>query len=409
MGGIGLLQSRPVQIALLVIVNLFVGGMVGLERTVLPLLAKEEFGIAGKSAAVAFIISFGVVKALSNLFAGRIADLLGRKRLLVAGWVVGLPVPFLVMFAPNWNWVIFANVLLGINQGFCWSMTVNMKIDLAGPRFRGLVLGLNEFAGYSAISITALVSGYVAAVYGVRPQPFYLGVAYALAGLLLSSVPVKDTTALSKTVAGSSLPLGRAFAIATWQNTPLLSASQAGFMTNFKDGMIWGLLPLFLNAHALDIAAVGTIVALYPGTWGLLQLATGPLSDRFGRTWLIIVGMLIQGGAILWIVFTQGFALWSTGSILLGVGTAMVYPTLLAAVADHSEAEWRASALGVYRFWRDFGYAVGALVSGLLADALGTSTSMGIVGVLVIASGLVAALWLRDVQSERFTETGVTR
>jgi len=390
------LRIHASQITLLVIVNLFVGGMVGLERTVLPLVAKQDFGLIGKSAAVSFIISFGVIKALSNLFAGRIADAIGRRRLLIMGWVIGLPIPFLVMFAPNWGWIIFANVLLGINQGFCWSMTVNMKIDLAGPKYRGLVVGLNEFAGYFAVSMTALISGYIASTYGVRPQPFYLGVAFAFIGLFLSLFLVKNTQSANKAGSGSSVSLGQAFALATWKNKQLFSASQAGFMTNFKDGMAWGLFPLFFAAKGLDLASIGTIVAVYPGTWGLLQLISGPLSDRIGRKWLIAVGMLIQGGAILYIVAMHSYVHWLIGAFFLGLGTALVYPTLQAAVTDLAHADWRASALGVYRFWRDLGYAAGALVSGLLADRLGTSTSMQIGGLLVVVSSVVVTVMLRE-------------
>lgn len=396
MGTVHAQRINTGQIALLVVINLFVGGMVGLERTVLPLVAKQDFHVVGQSAAMSFIISFGVIKALSNLLAGRIADAMGRKRLLVTGWVIGIPIPFLVMFAPTWGWVVFANVLLGINQGFCWSMTVNMKIDLAGPAYRGLVVGLNEFAGYFAVSMTALASGYIASRYGVRPQPFYLGVAYVFLGLALSVFMVKNTQSMSTVASGSPVSLSRAFAITTWQNKQLLSASQAGFMTNFKDGMAWGLFPLFFTAQGLNLASVGTIIAVYPGAWGLLQLISGPLSDRIGRKWLITLGMLIQGGSILWIVSLQGYVHWLVGAFCLGLGTALVYPTLQAAVTDLSRAEWRASALGVYRFWRDLGYAAGALVSGLLADALGISISMHLVGFLAIASGLVILVVLRE-------------
>lgn len=391
-----LLRINGAQIAMLVIVNLFVGGMVGLERTVLPLVAQQDFGILGKSAAVSFIISFGVVKALSNLYAGRIADAIGRKRLLITGWLIGIPIPFLVMFAPSWGWIVFANILLGINQGFTWSMTVNMKIDLAGPKYGGLVVGLNEFAGYFAVSVTALLSGYIASAYGVRPQPFYLGVAYSLIGLFLSIFFIKNTKSAGTGGSSSPISLGKAFAITTWKNKQLFSASQAGFMTNFKDGMAWGLFPLFFTSQGLDLKSIGTIVAVYPGAWGLLQLVSGPLSDRIGRKWMISAGMFIQGVAILSIVSMHSFSSWLFGAFLLGLGTALVYPTLQAAVSDLAHAEWRASALGVYRFWRDFGYAAGALVAGLLADALGISSSMIVVGFMAVISSLITVSLLRE-------------
>lgn len=392
-----LLRIHAPQITLLVVLNLFVGGMVGLERTVLPLVAKQDFGLLGKSAAVSFIISFGIIKAISNLFAGRIADTIGRKQLLVLGWAVGIPIPLIVIFAPNWGWIIFANVLLGINQGFCWSMTVNMKIDLVGPKYRGLVVGLNEFAGYFAISMTALISGYIAATYGDRPQPFYLGVAFAVMGLLTSIFLVRNTQVGHKGGASClSISLVQSFIRTSWQDKHLFSASQAGFMTNFKDGMAWGLFPLFFAAKGLDLTSISIIVAVYPGTWGLLQLISGPLSDRIGRKWLISLGMFLQGIFILEIVLTHTFRYWLIGAIGLGLGTALVYPVLIAAVSDLSTPEWRASSLGVYRFWRDFGYAAGAWFSGILADFLGIANAMWIVGILVIASSLVVVTILRE-------------
>ncbi|KPV43779.1 MFS transporter [Alicyclobacillus ferrooxydans] len=397
MGGQSLLRINRAQITLLVILNLFVGGMVGLERTVLPLVAKVDFGLLGKSAAASFIISFGVVKAVSNLFAGQLADSIGRRQLLILGWVIGIPIPFIVMFAPNWYWIIFANVLLGINQGFCWSMTVNMKIDLAGSKYRGLVVGLNEFAGYFAISMTALISGYIAANYGVRPQPFYLGVVFAAVGLLLSVFLVKNTeVGLKGNGTTTNTPFGQSFMITSWKNKQLFSVSQAGFMTNFKDGMAWGLFPLFFADRGLALTSIAVIVAVYPGTWGVLQLLSGPLSDRMGRKWLIVLGMLIQGLSIIAITMTHDFTDWLLGAIGLGLGTALVYPVLIAAVSDLSEAESRASTLGVYRFWRDFGYAAGALVSGILADHLGTSNAMWTVGILAVISSLLVTLILRN-------------
>ena len=424
-----LLGTNAVQITLLVILNLFVGGMVGLERTVLPLVAKQDFGLLNKSAVLSFIISFGVVKAISNLAAGRIADGIGRRQLLILGWVIGIPVPLTVMLAPNWYWVIFANVLLGINQGFCWSMTVNMKIDLAGPKYRGLVVGLNEFAGYFAISITALVSGYIAAAYGVRPQPFYLGIFFAVIGLLMSTFlvhnthvghQVKHTAASSEETSDGSFAVGypvssegslegssegrspgsvsfvQSFVRTSWQDKQLFSVSQAGFMTNFKDGMAWGLFPLFFAGKGLALPSIAVIVAVYPGTWGLLQLISGPLSDRIGRKWLIVLGMVTQGLSILEIALTHSFSYWLFGAIGLGLGTALVYPVLIAAASDLSQVHSRASILGVYRFWRDFGYAAGALVSGVLANVLGISNAMWAIGVFAIVSGLLVTITLRE-------------
>lgn len=388
-------RTHIMQIALLVVVNLFVGGMVGLERTVVPLMAEQEFGIIGKSAALSFIISFGVVKAITNLFAGRIADAIGRKRLLVAGWLFGLPIPFLVMFAPTWSWIIFANVLLGINQGVTWSMTVNMKIVWAGPKNRGLVVGLNEFAGYFALSVTAFLSGYIAAHYGVRPQPFYLGVGYALLGLVFSIFLVKNSPTVAP-ASSSTFSLAQSFLETSWKNKQLFSATQAGFITNFKDGMTWGLFPLFLTAQGLSLQLTGTIVAVYPATMALFQLVSGPLSDKIGRKWLITVGMFLQGLATIWIVSTHAFIEWLGGAMLLGFGTALVYPVLIAAISDVAEPQWRASALGVYRFWRDFGYAAGALVAGVLADWFGIVTSVTSIGFIMLLSGIIVLTVLRE-------------
>ncbi|MBI3979673.1 MAG: MFS transporter [Chloroflexi bacterium] len=401
------LRANWQQFALLVVVNAFVGGMVGLERAVVPLLAEQEFGLVSRTVILSFIVSFGVVKALANLFAGRMSDRIGRKRILVAGWLVGLPVPFLVMLAPTWGWVVFANVLLGINQGLCWSTTVVMKIDLVGPARRGLAMGLNEFAGYLAVSLAALASGYLAAAYALRPQPFYLGVAFALAGLLLSLFFVREShgharheSALVDGPAGRDRAddrpkqpsFGRILLLVSWKDRALFSTSQAGLVNNLNDGMAWGLFPLVFAAAHLSIQEIGLLAAIYPGVWGIAQLVTGALSDRLGRKGLIVTGMWVQAGGIFLVLLSGGFWPWAGAMALLGLGTALVYPTLLAAVSDVAHPDWRASAVGVYRLWRDGGYALGALLAGVLADLLGVSWAIAGIGALTFASGLVV-LW----------------
>ncbi|HEX6384542.1 MAG TPA: MFS transporter, partial [Anaerolineae bacterium] len=345
------------QFALLIVVNAFVGAMVGLERTVLPLIAEADFGLASRTAILSFLISFGIVKALANLLAGGLGDRWGRKRILVAGWLVGLPVPLLIMFAPDWSWVIFANVLLGINQGLCWSTTVIMKIDLVGPKQRGLAMGLNEFAGYLAVSLSALATGYLAAAYGLRPVPFYPGLVFALLGLLLSIFLVQETEPFTRLEARLANPetespsFSQVFALTSWKNKTLFSASQAGMVNNLNDGMVWGLLPLFLAAMGLSLAHIGILAAVYPGVWGISQLFTGGLSDRLGRKWLIAGGMWLQAGGLGLLVIGRSFNWWLASAVLLGLGTAMVYPTLLAAVSDVAHPTWRGSAVGVYRLW----------------------------------------------------------
>jgi MFS family permease len=395
------LRSNWRQFWLLVLVNAFVGAMVGLERTVLPLLAQAEFGLASKSAALSFIATFGVVKALTNYFAGRLSDRYGRKPVLLAGWCFALPVPFLVMWAPSWSWVVFANVLLGINQGLAWSTTVIMKIDLVGPKQRGLAMGLNEFAGYFAVALAALGTGYLAQAYGLRPEPFYLGIACAAAGLGLSLLFVRETrhhvAVEAEAVAGASAGPGREaplssrelFARAAWGDPALSSVSQAGMVNNLNDGLAWGLFPLFFAAAGLNVAQIGVLSFIYPAVWGILQPWTGALSDRWGRKPLIAGGMLLQGGALAGIAVAQGFWPWLGTAALLGAGTAMVYPALLAAVGDVAHPGWRGSAVGVYRLWRDGGYAVGALLAGALADLFGMSWSIGAVAVLTLLSGLL--------------------
>jgi MFS family permease len=390
------------QFALLVLVNAFVGGMVGLERTVVPLIGSEDFGLVLRTAIFSFIVTFGVVKAVSNLFAGGLADRFGRKRVLVAGWLLGAPVPLMIMYAPSWEWIVAANVLLGANQGLAWSMTVIMKIDLVGPRGRGLAVGLNEFAGYLAVGVTAFLTGYLASVYGLRPEPFYLGVAYVVLGILVSVVLVRDTREHVRlemeehTPEPNPLGFREVFAKATYGDRNLFAASQAGLVNNLNDGMSWGVFPLFFAFFGLGVERIGILKAVYPAVWGTLQVATGPLSDRWGRKGLIVGGMWVQAGGLFVTVLGRRFGWWMLGSILLGFGTAMVYPSLIAAVSDASHPSWRARSLSVYRFWRDLGYAVGALSAGIVADAFGLSWAIGSVGVLTFLSGAIVAVSMRE-------------
>ena len=390
------------QFALLVLVNAFVGGMVGLERTVVPLIGSEDFGLVLRTAILSFIVTFGLIKAFSNLFAGGLADRFGRKRVLVAGWLLGAPVPFMIMYAPSWEWIVAANVLLGANQGLAWSMTVIMKIDLVGPRGRGLAVGLNEFAGYLAVGGTAFLTGYLASVYGLRPEPFYLGAGYVVLGLLVSLFLVRDTREHVRLEmeehSPEPNPLGfrEVFARTTYGDRNLFAASQAGLANNLNDGMSWGIFPLFFASFGLGVERIGILKAVYPAVWGTLQVATGPLSDRWGRKGLIVGGMWVQAAALFVTVLGRSFGFWMLGSILLGLGTAMVYPSLIAAVSDASHPSWRARSLSVYRFWRDLGYAVGALSAGIVADAFGLSWAIGSVGVLTLVSGAIVAVSMRE-------------
>jgi MFS family permease len=389
------------QFSLLVLINAFVGGMVGIERTVVPLIGSEDFGIASTTLVVSFIVSFGVVKAFANLVSGQLADAWGRKRVLVLGWLVGLPVPFMIIWAPSWNWVIAANALLGVNQGLAWSMTVIMKVDLVGPKSRGLAVGLNEFAGYLAVGVTAFLTGYIASKYGLRPAPIYLGIGYAVLGTLLSILLVRDTrdhVQLEAATHGQPVtPIGfrEVFAITSFKDHNLFAASQAGLVNNLNDGMSWGIFPLFFAAFGLGIERIGVLKAVYPATWGVLQIATGPLSDRWGRKGLIVAGMWVQAAALFLTAATRRFEWWLLGSLLLGVGTAMVYPSLIAAVADASHPNWRARSLSVYRFWRDLGYAIGALSAGLIADRFGLSSAIASIAAVTFISGAIVAALMR--------------
>jgi MFS family permease len=392
------------QFVLLVVVNAFVGAMIGLERSILPSIAEQDFGLAAKSAVLSFIVVFGISKALTNYLAGRLSDRFGRKHVLVGGWLVAAPVPFLLMWAPSWSWVLFANVLLGVSQGLTWSTTVIMKIDLAGPSKRGLAMGLNEFAGYLAVGGSALATGLVAAHYGLRPEPFYLGVAFVATGLLLSALVVRETkhhVAAESRLHGELPPLERpsareVFWRTTLRDKDLSSVSQAGLVNNLNDGMAWGLFPLFFAAAQMSLAQIGTLAAIYPATWGIAQLFTGAWSDRVGRKWLIVSGMWVQALGIALTTISNGYAAFAGGAVLLGLGTAMVYPTLLAAIGDVAHPSWRASSVGVYRFWRDLGYALGAVLAGVTADALGLAPAMWIVAALTATSGLIVALRMRE-------------
>jgi MFS family permease len=392
------LRENWQQFSLLVLINAFVGGMVGLERTVVPLIGSEEFKIASTTVVIFFIVSFGVVKAIANLISGHFADVYGRKHLLVLGWLIGLPVPFMIAWAPSWGWVIAANALLGVNQGLAWSMTVIMKVDLVGPKSRGLAVGLNEFAGYLAVGVTAFLTGYIAARHGLRPAPFYLGIAYACLGLFLSALFVRDTRhhvglEVSRHVSvAETITFWGVFRRVSLGDRNLFAASQAGLVNNLNDGMSWGIFPLFFAGFGLGIERIGILKAVYPAVWGVLQTVTGPLSDRWGRKGLIVSGMWVQASGLFLTALKRGFGWWIVGSALLGLGTAMVYPTLIAAVSDASHPSWRARSLSVYRFWRDLGYAVGALLAGVIADLLGAAWAIAVIGVLTFASGAVVAV-----------------
>ena len=406
------------QFSLLVGVNALVGGMVGQERTVLPLLGERTFHLAAITTALTFIVAFGLTKAVTNLVAGTLADRYGRRPILVGGWLLGLPVPLLLIWAPSWAWIVAANVLLGVNQGLTWSTTVIMKIDLAGPRRRGLAMGLNEAAGYGAVGITALATGFLAARFGLRPAPFFLGLAYAGLGLGLSALFVRETIgharheAVQHVVASPelhhALTTRQVFVLTSFRERALSAVSQAGLVNNLNDGMAWGLFPLLFAAHGLSLSTIAVLVALYPMVWGFGQLVTGALSDRIGRKWLIAAGMWLQAVAIAVIAAGNGLALWTAGSVLLGAGTAMVYPTLLAAIGDVAHPAWRASSVGVYRFWRDAGFAVGALLAGAVADLLGLSTAVWTVAVITALSGVIVALRMYETAAARRVEAAST-
>ena len=396
------LRANLAQFMLLVAVNASVGATLGQERTVVPLLAAQVFGLTALVSGLSFIAAFGLVKAVTNFFAGTLSDRYGRKPVLVAGWLFALPVPLLLIWAPTWGWVVFANVLLGINQGLTWSTTVIMKIDLVGPARRGLAMGFNEAAGYGALALTAMATGYLAQEYGLRPTPFYLGIAVVALGLGLSVLAVKETREHARFEAAShvsrhdhlhaDLTTGQVFWLTSVKERALSSACQAGLVNNLNDALAWGLFPILFATRGLSIAQVGLLAAIYPAVWGVGQLITGGLSDRIGRKWLIAGGMWVQAVGIAAVAVGDAFAVWAVAAAVIGAGTAMVYPTLLAAVGDVAHPAWRARAVGVYRLWRDSGFAVGALLVGVVADATSLVTAIWVVAAITVASGVVVAV-----------------
>ena len=388
------LKENWLQFSILVIVNAFVGGMVGLERTIFPKFAEMEFGVASKTAILSFIIAFGITKAITNYFTGKLANKYGRKNLLIIGWLFAIPIPFILIYAPSWNWVVFANVLLGINQGLTWSSTVVMKIDLVGEKDRGLAMGINEFAGYFAVGIVAFLTGVIAHKYGVTPYPFYLGIGISIVGLLLSILFVRDTRAFvnieQKTT--NNKELESVFFDTTFKDKSLSSITQAGLVNNLNDGMIWGILPILLLSLNYDSKNIGIIAAIYPTVWGIGQLFTGKMSDHYSKKKMLFWGMLLQGIAIIMIPYFTSFYELASISAILGLGTALVYPTFLSAIASATSPTQRAESIGVFRLWRDLGYAIGAILSGILADIYGIETAIITIGVITILSSIVIQL-----------------
>ncbi len=386
------LKENLSQFVLLIIVNSFVGGMIGLERSILPQIAEAEFHIAAKTALLSFIIVFGIVKAITNYFTGALANRFGRKNLLTIGWLFALPVPFILMYADNWNWIVAANILLGINQGLTWSSTVVMKIDLVGEKNRGFAMGLNEFAGYVAVALVAFLTGWVAGEYGLRPYPFYIGIALSVAGLFTSWLFIRDTRGhVAKEAGSNTVPkLKNIFWDTTLFDKNLGSVTQAGLINNLNDGMAWGLFPILLAQKDFSLGEIGIVTAIYPAVWGIGQLVTGKMSDHFCKKSMLFWGMLLQGIALLFFVFASSLSHFIILSSILGWGTAMVYPTFLATVAENTHPHDRAKSLGVFRLWRDLGYAIGAILTGLIADAFGINASIVVIGLLtVVSAGII--------------------
>ena len=385
------LKENWKQFVLLIVINGFVGGMVGLERSILPQIAEEEFGLAARTSILSFIIVFGIVKAITNYYAGSMADRFGRKNLLVAGWIVGIPIPFMLMYAPHWNWIVAANVLLGINQGLAWSSTVVMKIDLVGEKQRGFAMGLNEFAGYLSVALVAFFTGWIAGEYGLRPYPFYLGGGLVFAGLVGSIFLVKDTKQhVAEESSTSTAPrLKNIFWETTWVNKNLGSVTQAGLVNNLNDGMVWGIFPILLTVKNFTLEQIGIIVAVYPAVWGLGQLFTGKMADQFCKKNMLSVGMLLQAVALILFAWADTMIHFISLSVVLGWGTAMVYPTFLAAVAENTHPLDRAKSIGIFRLWRDLGYAIGAILTGIIADLISLNASILFIGGLTFLSALI--------------------
>lgn len=392
------LKENWQQFTILVIVNAFVGGMIGMERTIFPQFAESEFGVASKAAILSFITAFGITKALTNYFAGRLANKFGRRNLLIFGWILAVPIPFILISASGWNWVIFANILLGVSQGLTWSSTVVMKIDLVGEKKRGFAMGLNEFAGYFSVGVVAFLTGYIADKFGITPYPFYIGIFISLTGLLITLLWVKDTRAFvhKESITDNTEQMEKVFIETTFKNKTLSSVTQAGMVNNLNDGMIWGLLPIVLLSLNYNTEDMGLITAVYPAVWGIGQLFTGSMSDVYSKKNMLFLGMLLQGIAILFIPAVSSFLLLSLISIILGLGTALVYPTFLSAVAQAASPAQRAESIGVFRFWRDLGYAIGAIVSGISADLFGMKAAIIIIGMITVISSLIIKLRMPD-------------
>lgn len=397
------LRENWKQFALLVLINAFVGGMVGLERTIIPQIAEEDFQLAAKTAILSFIVVFGITKAITNYYAGALANRLGRRNLLVLGWLFGLPVPLLLIYATSWNWIVFANILLGINQGLAWSSTVVMKIDLVGQKNRGLAMGLNEFAGYIALAAVAFFTGWIAHTYGTRPYPFYAGVILALAGLIMTIFFVKDTKkhVLLESASSSVQKLRNVFWETTWKHKNLGSVTQAGLVNNLNDGMVWGLFPLLLSSKGFNLQETGLIVAIYPAVWGIGQLFTGVLADKFCKRNLLFWGMLLQGVALVAMGWASSFSMFVALSSLLGIGTAIVYPTFLAAVSDYTHPDQRPQSIGIFRLWRDLGYAIGAILTGIIADSFGLTAPVLAIGLITVASSLIIHVRMNCLKKEQ--------
>lgn len=394
------LKENWQQFFLLVIINAFVGGMIGLERNILPQLAEQEFGLASKTAIFSFIIAFGITKAICNYFTGKWANKIGRKKLMIIGWLFAIPIPFILIYANNWNWIIFANILLGLNQGLTWSMAVIMKIDLVGSKKRGLAVGINEFAGYLSVGIVAFLTGYIANKYGIRPYPFYLGILFSFAGLLLTIIFLKDTKGHVETESTKSdIPLLKnIFLDTTFKHKSLSGITQAGLVNNLNDGMTWGLLPLLLLSKSFTVSQIGLLTAIYPTVWGLSQLFTGKLSDIYSKKMLLFWGMLLQSFGIILLVFATTEIHFILIGILLGFGTALVYPTFINAISDFTHPTQRAESLGTFRLWRDLGYAIGAILTGIIADSFGLDISIIAIGLLTGLSALIILIRVKDVK-----------